>query len=838
MPRARLIFDGDWVYTEKEARIHKLTQETEIKIDNIPGVVDDVNSTSTTDALSANMGKHLQDQINTMTGLNRFLSTWDCTTGLPMTNPSATPFTYTTWNYYLVGRVADWWTNYKPHWNTFTPWVASEAVETETVNINDMYIFDWSQWILQINKVKEIIIDDGLDPESTNAVENRAIYLALTTKQNNILDLGDIRAGAALWATSIQPWDNITELTNNIGYQTAGDVASAIEDAIDELAPGGVGRWVLTLQKNGVNIDTFSADAHDDKTINIAMTKSDVGLGNVDNTADIDKPISTATQTYVDNAIEDAIDGSKYVWPTAPSNPEEGMLWYDTTNDVLKVYDWSQWNLTWKVYSSWNGIVVDNSTDVISADTNVLATKTYVDDTVADATENSKYVWPTAPSNPTEWMLWYDTTNDVLKVYNWTTWVTIQELLVNGVNIKTVNNHNLLWSWNIDIIWVEEIQFVTQAEYDALPSTKTSDGKAYFIYSWHWAAIVSDEVFWSSWDWITTQAPSKNAVYDKINSITGDVSVIQWNIAAIQWDISNLQTEVDEIWQSIITVKWATLWSFLKACTQNGTLHTIDTWGSITYTMKWIGYVRIHSMYGWRLRINGVEVLNEYYSYWSYTVKYYMGPFTVSKWDIIQVDLNWWGWSVSWTIYDYYDDTIPITAPWIYYSSSQQLVSMSIDWTNWFSIADRDLGWSPDTRWSLYYRGNSWTENWEEEISSKPWYRCLTEADYSRMRTIFSTFYWSTYDFRPLIHMTTSASQYSDTSDNTYYWTSKTTPNWVAIIRNLPSYSSSLPQFETGAEAYISWVSSFPTPRQHPVRPVKNVPVQPTLAWSVIYQPS
>jgi hypothetical protein len=54
------------VYTEKEARIHKLTQETETKIDNIPGVVDDANSDSTTDALSAHMGKVLQNQINNL----------------------------------------------------------------------------------------------------------------------------------------------------------------------------------------------------------------------------------------------------------------------------------------------------------------------------------------------------------------------------------------------------------------------------------------------------------------------------------------------------------------------------------------------------------------------------------------------------------------------------------------------------------------------------------------------------------------------------------------------------------------------------------------------------
>lgn len=32
---------------------------------------------------------------------------------------------------------------------------------------------------------------------------------------------------------------------------------------------------------------------------------------------------------------------------TAPTDPEEWDLWYDTTNNVLKVYDWTQWNTTW-----------------------------------------------------------------------------------------------------------------------------------------------------------------------------------------------------------------------------------------------------------------------------------------------------------------------------------------------------------------------------------------------------------------------------------------------------------------------------------------------------------
>ena len=39
---------------------------------------------------------------------------------------------------------------------------------------------------------------------------------------------------------------------------------------------------------------------------NVTVTKGDVGLGNVDNTSDANKPISTATQTALD-AKQDAL---------------------------------------------------------------------------------------------------------------------------------------------------------------------------------------------------------------------------------------------------------------------------------------------------------------------------------------------------------------------------------------------------------------------------------------------------------------------------------------------------------------------------------------------------
>ena len=59
-----------------------------------------------------------------------------------------------------------------------------------------------------------------------------------------------------------------------------------------------VNNATLTIQKNGTTVKTFTANASSNVTANITMSKSDVGLGNVDNTADADKIVSGAKKVF------------------------------------------------------------------------------------------------------------------------------------------------------------------------------------------------------------------------------------------------------------------------------------------------------------------------------------------------------------------------------------------------------------------------------------------------------------------------------------------------------------------------------------------------------------
>ena len=130
--------------------------ESDIAPTDIPGVIDNTTSTSTTDALSANQGKNLQDQINQLKSIGHYLSNINCSTGALDSNPPGynvgDTYPFRTGDYIIVSAVAlSGGTNYRPSGTSYVVGNAFTTVETEEVHIGDMYIFDSAQWLLVCN---------------------------------------------------------------------------------------------------------------------------------------------------------------------------------------------------------------------------------------------------------------------------------------------------------------------------------------------------------------------------------------------------------------------------------------------------------------------------------------------------------------------------------------------------------------------------------------------------------------------------------------------------------------------------------------------------------------
>ena len=146
-------------------------------------VINNVASTSVTKPLSANMGKSLQDQIDNLKQRGHFLSLWNCATGLAQSNPPQSPYVYQAGDFFIIGTVAAGGsTNYKPDGSSYTTGVASTTVETEAVDENDVYWYDGTNWLLQINTQKEVTFGSiAGDP-----YDNSNLSGALNAKQNEL----------------------------------------------------------------------------------------------------------------------------------------------------------------------------------------------------------------------------------------------------------------------------------------------------------------------------------------------------------------------------------------------------------------------------------------------------------------------------------------------------------------------------------------------------------------------------------------------------------------------------------------------------------------------------
>lgn len=152
-------------------------------VDTKVTVEDNLTSTSTTNALSANQWRILDWKIADLMALWKFLSLWDATTGQPISFPYTTPYAYSTWDFFLVETISSATppVNYRPDWSSYT-WTASSIVETDELEQGDVYIYDGSVWLLQSNHWKTVSFANiaGQPTDNTN------LATALWNKQDTL----------------------------------------------------------------------------------------------------------------------------------------------------------------------------------------------------------------------------------------------------------------------------------------------------------------------------------------------------------------------------------------------------------------------------------------------------------------------------------------------------------------------------------------------------------------------------------------------------------------------------------------------------------------------------
>lgn len=241
---------------------------------------------------------------------------------------------------------------------------------------------------------------------------------ALDSKQNTISDLSQIRSNATAGKNASDTiatyWDIVT---HNVDEFVTSDA---------------IGEWVLTIQKNSTTVDTFSANAKTDKTINITVPTQASDIGAMPDTT-----------KYAAN-LEMSLNSSTYVITTQLKDQDGNNIWAARTIDLpleSVVVDWEYDAETKKIILTLeNGNTIEFSVaDLVSG----LQTEITVDnkldaDLVDDSTSTNKFV----------------TAADLTKLSN-TSWVNTWDQSASDFDIKDLADTTGLrstWSWKQDAI--------------------------------------------------------------------------------------------------------------------------------------------------------------------------------------------------------------------------------------------------------------------------------------------------------------------------------------------------------------------------------------------------
>ena len=152
-----------------------------------------------------------------------------------------------------------------------------------------------------------LVIDTALDATSENPIQNKVLYNKFNKIQEDLQqtleeaneEIEEIIEGLK---EKISQYDDVVLEGDQVSAKSINEIKDYVESC----------NRVISAALNDLKINTASLDitvnGHPLKEGNLDLSKSDIGLGNVDNTSDADKPLSNATIIALDDKV-DKVEG-------------------------------------------------------------------------------------------------------------------------------------------------------------------------------------------------------------------------------------------------------------------------------------------------------------------------------------------------------------------------------------------------------------------------------------------------------------------------------------------------------------------------------------------------
>ena len=502
----------------------------------LPNVIDNLCCNSTTDALSANQGKELKSLIDTYVWLGRFLSLWDASSGQPISFPLSIPYTYKTWDWFMVEVVSS--TNYKPSGSSYTGGASTTIDSVNNVEVRDVYIYDGTDWLFQKNNETQVSFSDI----AWVPTDNVCLGSALNSKQDNL------SAGVNI---SI---DNNKVSANNYFLVTE-DIVTVSTDATKWVAPYNTSYWYTNIDidaSSGIVWKEWAVYTFDvDTEMVVASAYRNVRV-KIWNWAYI--PVMWTSGIIAWSSYFTKANMRQYQYSTKYQSWGALHLFTDsnTTYSVMSTAEIDTGTCTtgramsaanlkyaithyapidWSVYGGgWCG-----------------STSAPTQSAVYDAIESLRGDIPVIPANVSSFCndAWYITSSSLPWVASSNNlWVvklgsdTVQACTMQGVSCVNWRTYGVQLNSNcqmvVNVPW-ENTQCVTSVNGCTWAVSLSIPTDNCQLSNWCWyttctgtltASNISDTAFSSSWDGDTTTAPSKNAIYD----VLGDVETLLANL--------------------------------------------------------------------------------------------------------------------------------------------------------------------------------------------------------------------------------------------------------------------------------------------------------------------